>query len=316
MRRALVVGTNHYPGAPLQGCVSDAVLIADILSVHADGSPNFECNRLLARSPDEITREMLREHIARLFRDEVDVALFYFSGHGTANNLGGYLVTSDAKAYDQGVSLSDLLSSANQSRAREVVIILDCCQSGAFGQIPAIDNRTAFLREGVSVLTASRETQSAVEVSGRGLFTALVCDALEGGAADVLGNVTVAAMYAYVDQVLGAWDQRPLFKSHVSKLIRLRQAKPVVDRAILRRLPELFSSPSAIFPLDPSYEPEAEPKNHEREEVFWNLQQLNRARLVVPVNEEHMYYAAVKSESCELTPLGRFYWLLAKNRRI
>src|SRR5919112_1286439 len=45
---------------------------------------------------------------------------------------------------------------------------------------------------------------------------------------------------AYVDQALGAWDQRPLFKSHVSRMLSLRNATPAIDVAILRRLPEWF----------------------------------------------------------------------------
>jgi hypothetical protein len=43
-------------------------------------------------------------------------------------------------------------------------------------------------------------------------------DALRGGAADVCGNVSVAGVYAYVEQRPGPWDQRPLFKSHVSTM--------------------------------------------------------------------------------------------------
>lgn len=223
MRRALVVGIDYYPTAALEGCVEDACRVAAVLGRHADGEPNFDCWRLLGSENREVTRAMLLSRLDHLFRDESDVVLFYFSGHGTESNLGGYLATSDARKYNEGVSLTDVLTLADNSVAREVVILLDCCHSGSFGQLPAVDNRSAVLREGVSVLTASRSTQPAVEVEGRGLFTSLVCDALEGGAADVLGHVTVAAIYNYVDQALGSWDQRPLLKSHVSKLVKLRR---------------------------------------------------------------------------------------------
>ncbi len=315
MRRALFVGIDDYPSAQLKGCVNDANRLADILARHHDGSPNFACQRLLS-SEAQVTRPILRHRIEHLFRDEADVALFYFSGHGTVNNLGGYLVTQDANSYDEGVSMTDVLTFANNSNVEEAIVILDCCHSGQFGQPPAIDNKTALLREGVSVLTASRESQAAVEIGGEGLFTSLVCDALESGAADIIGDVTVAAVYAYVDQALGPWDQRPLFKSHVSKLVKLRRAAGTIKPSIVRLLPEIFRSPNDMLQLDPSYEPTTEPRNEQNETTFAYLQKFNRAGLLVPVGADHMYDAAINSKCCALTPLGRFYWRVASSNQI
>lgn len=318
MRRALMVGIDrydNYPTSSLKGCVNDAKRLAEILSRHYDGSPNFSCQRLIS-PPDNVTRPILRKNIEQLFQHDPEVALFYFSGHGTVNNLGGYLVTQDARSYDEGVEMTNLLTYANKSKAREVVIIIDSCHSGAFGQLPAINNEAAILREGVSVLTASRESQAAVEIGGEGLFTSLVCDALEGGAADIVGDVTVAAVYSYVDQALGPWDQRPLFKSHVSKLLKVRRADPVIQPNILRLLPTIFKSPTEEFQLDPSYEPTSQPQNEDHEKMFRYLQQYNRAGLVVPVGEQDMYYAAMNSKSCKLTPCGRFYWRVVTSNKI
>ena len=315
MRRALVVGIDDYPWAPLAGCVADATAIADVIRTHADGSPNFACQMLTAPF-ETIDRALLRERIVALFGTPADIALLYFSGHGTENNLGGYLVTPDARRYDQGVAMSEILTLANLSRAAEVVIILDCCDSGALGQVPAIDNDRAILREGMTILAASRAAESAVEVDGRGLFTTLVCDALAGGASDPIGSVTVASVYAYVDQSLGAWEQRPLFKSHVSKLSPIRRNEPAVELAILRDLPTWFPHADSVFPLDPSYEPEAEPRDAEHEGVFSHLQRCRAARLVEPEGEDHMYWAAMRSKGCRLTALGRHYWRLADGGRI
>jgi hypothetical protein len=44
-------------------------------------------------------------------------------------------------------------------------------------------------------------------------------------------------------------------------------------------------------------------------------QRYRAATLVDPVGEEHMYYAAMNSTSCQLTPLGRHYWHMAEERR-
>ena len=315
MRRALLVGIDNYRKSPLKGCVNDAVALQKVLSRNEDESPNFDCKLFIAPK-ENITRSFLRKQIEVLFTNEADVALFYFAGHGTVNNLGGYLVTRDVKQYDEGVAMRDVLTLANNAKVEEIVIILDCCHSGYLGTIPEIDNESAVLREGVSVLTASRSSQLAAEISGSGIFTTLVRDALNGGAADVCGNVTVAAVYAYVDQALGAWDQRPLFKSHVSRLIPLRKCEPAIELSILRKLPNYFPDPYNEFKLDPSYEREAEPKNAEHEKIFSHLQMYRTARLLEPVDEDHMYYAAINSKSCKLTPLGQFYWFMADSGRI
>jgi hypothetical protein len=78
--------------------------------------------------------------------------------------------------------------------------------------------------------------------------------------------------------------------------------------------------------LDPSYEdtnakviehkvvePYADPNNVS---VFKDLQKLESIGLVVPVGEEHMYFAAMNSKSCRLTALGYHYWRLVKEKRI
>ncbi|MCH7862471.1 MAG: hypothetical protein IH998_12455, partial [Proteobacteria bacterium] len=137
--------------------------------------------------------------------------------HKDKFDVGVCILGKDAKKYDEGVALGDILKWANDSSAGEVSIFLDCCFSGALGNLPAVDNTKALLREGVSILTASRGDQPSVETGDGGLFTSLLVDALGGGAADVLGAVTVPSVYAYVEAALGAWDQRPLFKSHVSR---------------------------------------------------------------------------------------------------
>jgi hypothetical protein len=37
---------------------------------------------------------------------------------------------------------------------------------------------------------------------------------------------------------------------------------------------------------------------------------------VEPIKEEHMYFAAMNSTGCRLTPLGKHYWSLVKAERI
>lgn len=319
MRRALCVGIDAYPFGQLRGCVADAERMAALLTKHEDGKPNFESRKMIAPvggAADIVTRPKLKQAIEQLLKDRAEVALLHFSGHGTENNLGGFLVTQDAKSYDEGVAMADVLKMANDSKADEVVIFLDCCHSGHIGSVPGIDNMKALLRDGVSILTASRGDQVSVEENGAGLFTSLVGDALEGGAADLLGNVTAPAIYALVEAALGAWDQRPLFKAHVSTVVPLRKCRPPVDIAILRELPILFPVPAEDLALSPEYEATCETVDDVKHKMFCKLQALNRVHLVVPVNVDHMYEAAMQSKACRLTAAGRYYWRLARDNRI
>ncbi len=228
MRRALIVGIDDYPNCPLQGCVSDAVRLASVLERHHDGRLNFQCDVVTSKT-HAITRPLLRKKIGDLFAHQADVAFLHFSGHGTTDALGGYLVTQDFADFDVGIPMSEILALANNTSVREVFITLDCCHSGYFGNVPAVSSDKVILSEGVSVITATRKGQQALEVGGGGVFTSLLVEALEGGAAGLLGEVSAASVYAYIDNALGAWDQRPLFKANVDRFVKLRDAAPKID---------------------------------------------------------------------------------------
>lgn len=227
------------------------------------------------------------------------------------------LFTQDGDDRDPGVSLSSVLGKVQASPVREVLIILDCCFSGGAGGVPQLGGDTAVLRSGVSILSASLSNQTAAEtVEGRGLFSMYLCGALDAGAADVLGKATIAGVYAYLSESLGPWDQRPTFKANVDRLHELRLCSPVVPLAELRRLAEFFPEQDGELPLDSSYEPTAEPKHPEHEAIFAILQRCRASKLVEPVGAEHMYDAAMQNGGCKLSPLGRLYWLMAKQRRL
>jgi hypothetical protein len=315
MKKALIVGINDYPSSPLSGCVNDANALGTILESNGDGSPNFGVRMITCPSTD-ITRPILREAIEQLFAGDSNMALLYFSGHGYIKSTGGYLVTTDAKKYDEGISMDDVLSLANQSKAKNKVIILDCCHSGAMGTPSLSGNSTAQLSEGMSVLTASRNSEFAMEVNGAGVFTSLLIDALKGGAADIRGNITPGSLYAYVDEALGAWDQRPIFKTNVTSFSPLRIIQPKVSFDTLRKITQYFPTADFEHPLNPTYEdtePTADPKNVK---IFKDLQKFQSVDLVIPVNAEFMYFAAINSTSCKLTALGYQYWRLVNEKKL
>ncbi len=315
MRKALIVGINDYPRAQLRGSVNDANAMSTVLGTHGDGAPNFEI-KLITSPSDTITRPVLKAAIETLFSGDPDVALLYFSGHGFINGLGGYIVTTDFIKYDEGVSMDDILKLANQSKAKDKIVFLDCCHSGALGSPALSGSNVAQLSEGLSVLTASRDSESALEINGTGVFTALVVNALQGGAADLRGHITPGSIYAYVDQALGAWDQRPIFKTNVTRFTSLRTVPPQVTLATMRKLTDYFHTPQDEHKLDPTYEDTYSGHDPTKAVIFKDLQKFTSVGLVVPVGEEHMYFAAINSKACRLTALGYQYWRLVKEKRI
>ncbi|MCK9640314.1 MAG: hypothetical protein M0R39_10455 [Prolixibacteraceae bacterium] len=69
----------------------------------------------------------------------------------------------------------------------------------------------------------------------------------------------------------------------------------------------MFADKGQDIKLDPSFEPESEKPKKENVEKFKLLQKYNRINLVIPVDAEHMYFAAMENKSCKLTILGEHY---------
>ena len=324
MRIAFIVGINYYEhGNSLYGCVDDAHAVQAALERHGDGSVNFDCKILTGTGPnDRVDRSVLKDHVEELFKAPAEIALFYFAGHGHIEATGGYLLATDSKRGDDGLSLSDVLTFANASPARNKVVVLDSCHSGIAGSPPAPGN-FASLSEGLTVLTASTADQYATEENGRGVFSTLFVDALHGGAANLTGDITPGSVYAHIDQSLGAWEQRPVFKTNVRQFVSLRRVPPPIELEDLRRITEFFPKPGHEFPLDPTFEPEMKGRDPgmpapipENTRTFSILQRYNRLNLVVPVDAPHMWHAAMQSKACKLTVLGEHYRRLVDRSRI
>ncbi len=316
-RKALIVGIDYYRSAnPLYGCVSDAYAIQSALEHNSDGTRNFDTRLMIGTGEgQDVSRTNLRMAIRELFADDGEISLFYFAGHGFIDDVGGFLIASDTKDGDDGISLSELVNFANSSKVKNRIIILDSCHSGFAGKQSAVDKNIS-IASGVTILTASTESQYALEENGHGLFTSLFVDALNGGASNLVGDVTPGSIYSHIDQSLGAWDQRPLFKTNVSTFVSLKRTHAPIELSELRKIREYFSAPGEKFALDPSFEPTSDSCSDQNMEIFATLQKLVKLNLLTPVDEEHMYYAAMNSKSCRLTVLGEHYWRLIDRKRI
>lgn len=326
MRKALIVGINHYDNAnQLTGCENDAAVVTSVLRLHEDGRHNFT---IIRPREDIKTKQGLLKEIETLFagNTETEAALFYFSGHGGYDNQkkDGFIVTTDCIH----LYMREILDIVNASKCRNRLVLLDSCHAGAMGNITSI----AALNEGVTILSASKSDEVSLDGPEHGVFTYLLLNALRGGAADLTGHVTAGGVYAYIDKALGPCGQRPVFKTNTAQFMSLRESEPPIDRRILRKLPDYFATQEVSYHLNPSFEfTNVKDGVHRNQEpyalddnvaVFKDLQALNRVGLVspncddLPAEKQHMYFAAMESKSCKLTPIGRFYWQLADDNKI
>lgn len=332
MRKALCIGIENYaPGNQLAGCVNDACSIGKALETHHDGKPNFEVQYLKAARWESkpITAAQIREAINKLFgEDEPEIALFFYSGHGAFDGKRGYLCPSDCKDIHAGVPMDDLIDAARESKAKNKIIVLDCCHSGATG-VDRFAEGISLVPDDTIIMAGCTMEGFSQEKNGSGVYTQLFLEALNGADANVLGVVTPGSIYAYIDKALGSYSwQRPVFKSNVKNFICLKKNKPPIEIEKLLRLPLYFANPEFEFPLDPSYEEDKNyvpagqntDKDEEHEAVFRILRKYWQYGLVVPIglpeDKNYMYWAAVYSTGCKLTALGKYYWKMIHNGTI
>jgi hypothetical protein len=207
--RALLIGNSTYPAdehnlQTLRGPVKD---IAALNRALIDPSTGLFADIEVALLPEATSTRAIRA-LGRFFgtatRD--DVLLVYFSGHGKLDQSGRLHLcmqdTESAELLSTAVSSARIKEFADASRARNVVIVLDCCYAGAFR---GADLGEAVAGPGRYVLTSCRGTQLANDATvenGTSLFTQHLIDGLLGAAADQGGYVTFSTLYAYVDRQL------------------------------------------------------------------------------------------------------------------
>ncbi len=171
MRKALIVGIDYYGHVdPLSGCVNDAHSVRTVLERHADGTVNFATPKILTGTGPTapVERSTLEDAVRELFADDAEIALFYFAGHGFIEDTGGFLNGSDCRTGDDGLALTEVMTLAGKSPAKNKVIILDSCHSGVAGD--RVDSeKVAEVKEGTTILTASTAEQYSMETGGGGL---------------------------------------------------------------------------------------------------------------------------------------------------
>ncbi len=160
----------------------------------------------------------IRKAISHFFigKSTSDFLLLYFTGHGFRGDDNLYLAVADTekeKVSATAISDSFITGEIRKSRAKEQVVILDCCYSGMFsptGKSHPISS--------VVVLTASDRNEFAWEKeencpeSVNSLYTRYLVQGLKTGDPDRDGDgwITVTELHTYLRDKLGSSNQKPL----------------------------------------------------------------------------------------------------------
>lgn len=225
-RYALLVTASAYQDArlrQLRSPVSDAEALGGVLSDPQVG--DFHVSRL-HDTPEHIIRKSLDRFFAN--RQSNDTLLLYFSCHGLKDDDGRlYFATSDTDMDSlraTAISARFVNELVEDCRSRRVMLILDCCYSGAFakGMLGKADKAVhvgeSFEGHGRAVLTASSSMEYAYEgdsLEGAGqtsVFTSALVEALSDPMADRDrdGWINIEELYQYVfDRVRVATHQTP-----------------------------------------------------------------------------------------------------------
>jgi len=211
---ALIIGNTEYtdPGlAQLTAPGKDAEDFARVLKDTEIGA--FDDVVVLLNQAEYVVREAIDDFFNQKMPD--DLLVLYFSGHGVRDEIGAlYLAVKNtvrSKLRATGIKSDYIREAMDQSRSRRQVLVLDCCNSGAFAQGTkaelggSVGTKTAFEGGyGRVILTASDSTQFAWEgdkvigETDNSLFTHYLVEGLEGEAdIDGDGRITVDELYDY-----------------------------------------------------------------------------------------------------------------------
>lgn len=315
MRRALLVGIDGYPDAPLTTCSNDAKRLGEVLARNADQSTNWMTTVKLARQPD--VTSILRLDLLGLLDDLFDArgedVLFYFSGHALNTPWGPELSTQEGTQPGLGVPFSNLMAMVNTSKADSLTLILDCCFAGDLATaLPGAPlglglYETATLRENVAILAAAADDQEVTAAQRYSTFTSLLLDGLLGGASDQRGRVTALSLYSHAWSAMIDGSAKPQLKANCAELPVLRTSDPWARLASFHKLIELFPTEDAKIVIEQSW---LNPSVGDQPEALIVLTELNAARLVEFGSPHSIEWAARHQIPIRLNRPGRYYWRL------
>ncbi len=231
----LAIGIDHFaaPSLSLHYAVADAKTFAD--SVRRSGTKLFGAVDLTLLTDAQATRADILAAFDRLAREvrPEDTFLFYVASHGVRlENSGRFLLipqdVSDVTSWDavarQAIDETTLIDALARIRARDALLFLDTCYSGA---VTADALANVGHETGRYLLAASSSVQEALDSYDQrnGVFAYAVREGLEGraphGSDDIISALSLGEYVSGRVSVLAhqkGHDQDAVFKTAQSEL--------------------------------------------------------------------------------------------------
>ena len=215
---ALVIGISDYRKMDkLRFAVDDAKVAAEYI----DGVLGIPKGNIKVLCDADATKSMIDATVKEwLVKRNFDYLVVYYAGHGTPDpedqaSGSPYLIPYDGDLDMKGtlISLNELSQSLAESRAKDILVLVDACFSGGGGRTPkklaqrGIAVMPRFVENRVVMFSASSGRQPSLEFekAGHGYFTYYTLLGLKGAAdADHDGIVTLNELYEYVAGSLNA----------------------------------------------------------------------------------------------------------------
>lgn len=211
-RCSLIVATGRYQDPELRQLRSpaqDAISLAEVLEDVEIG--NFHVELVIDQTHHEVEHRLER-FFAHRSRD--DLLLVHLSCHGIKDDDGRLFFTAPntQRRWPASTAISSrfLNELMEECRARSIILLLDCCYSGAVlpgskGD-PSVQLKERLQGQGRAILTASTELEYAWEgdrLTGEAqpsLFTGAIIEGLRSGEADrdQDGMVSITDLYGHV----------------------------------------------------------------------------------------------------------------------
>jgi hypothetical protein len=212
-RHSILIGVGDYKAegglTPLKCSARDVALVAEIAGDPKFMGPDPHCVQVVNPDHETALRE-LGKFLKSVPKD--DVLIFYFSGHGLRDSNGDLFLcftNTDQQDLDfTALNVRRLKDNLDSKFLRRVLVVLDCCHSGAVGALTK-DSLQSRLDEveradpdgtGIYYLTSAASTQVALEGTENSIFTRHFVNGIKDGSADIdgKGEITVHDLAQYL----------------------------------------------------------------------------------------------------------------------
>lgn len=253
---ALLIGVDKCEAVgELKVCAADALALKAVLeqigypenhiTVLVDNQSNINAFPTIGNVERAIKR------LAQV-ADASDKILFFFSGHGVTCNGTSFIVPTDGDL-TKGVSLSWVKDQFAACKAKEKVMILDACHSGAAKGVSGITPDLKSTGNLVMLLSCEKEQVSWPDKQGaHSVFTSAVLEGLKGKAANADRKVTHRTLADYVRRSVKDWTYENQKTEQTPVMVADASGDIIIADVALIKAEAPTAPPTAIIPQVPS----------------------------------------------------------------